>query len=287
MIFDTLLGDIVIPRFVRVRDHRSAERIDNVAAAVREALDRRGAREKLHAGMRVCICCGSREIANFQTIVRAVVDYVRACGAEPFIIPTMGSHGGATAEGQRAILEGYGLTEDVVGAPIRATMETVEIGRAENGMSVQLDVYANEADYIIPIARVKPHTDFHGRIESGICKMLVIGLGKQHGAYICHKYGFHNMAKNIWSVSKTVVEKKPNLMALSVIENCFHDTYRIDAVPAGCIHAEEPGLWKSPARRWAACPLMRRIRLSSTRLARRSAAPHGPQHHGALYLPAQ
>lgn len=242
MLFDMLLDDIVIPRFVRVRDHRVAERIEDVAAAVRQALDSRGAKEALRPGMRVCVCCGSREIANFQTIVRAVVDYVRACGAEPFIIPTMGSHGGATAEGQRAILEGYGLTEDVVGAPIRATMETVEIGRADNGMSVQLDVYANEADYIIPIARVKPHTDFHGRIESGLCKMLVIGLGKQHGAYICHKYGFHNMAKNIWSISRTVVEKKPNLMALSVIENCFHETYRIDAVPAARIHEEEPEL---------------------------------------------
>ena len=243
MLFDTLLDDIVIPplcaraRSSRCRAHRGRGRPPCGRRSTAAA------RRKRFAPACACgVCCGSREIANFQTIVRAVVDYVRACGAEPFIIPTMGSHGGATAEGQRAILEGYGLTEDVVGAPIRATMETVEIGRADNGMSVQLDVYANEADYIIPIARVKPQRAISECIESGLCKMLVIGLGKQHGAYICHKYGFHNMAKNIWSISKTVVEKKPNLMALSVIENCFHETYRIDAVPAARIHEEEPEL---------------------------------------------
>lgn len=239
---EELLKDVEIPRFVEVEFQREAQKLGNIPRAVFETFEACDARERIRSDMQVCIAVGSREIAQFDTIVRAVVDYVKLCGARPFLIPAMGSHGGAVAEGQRAIIESYGITEERMGAPICASMETVEIGRTASGMSVQMDRYAAEADFIIPIGRVKPHTDFHGKIESGLCKMLVIGIGKQHGAYICHKYGFANMEKNIWDFSKVIVARRPNIIALAVVENCFHDTCLLRAVPAERIHVEEPGL---------------------------------------------
>lgn len=242
MIFDDLLREIEIPRFVKVHYHMDTQAVENIPRAVFETFEACDTRSRIRKDMRVCIAVGSREIAHFDVIVRAVVDYVRFCGAQPFIIPAMGSHGGSRAEGQRAIIESYGITEEAMNAPILASMETVEIGRTEKGMAVQMDKYAANADYIIPIGRIKPHTDFHGRIESGLCKMLVIGIGKQYGAYICHKYGFHNMEKNIWDFSKVIVRNKPNIIALGVIENRVHDTYMLKAVPGDRIHEEEPKL---------------------------------------------
>lgn len=242
MIFDELLKDIEIPRFIKVRYEKAVQAVDNIPGTIFDSFEECAARDRIRKDMRVCIAVGSREIGNFAVIVRAVVDYVKSCGAHPFIIPAMGSHGGAIAEGQRAIIESYGINEDAMGAPIYASMDTVEIGRTPGGMSVQMDKYAAGADFIIPIGRVKPHTDFHGKIESGLCKMLVIGIGKQYGAYICHKYGFHNMEKNIWAISQTIVEVKPNIIALAVVENSRHDTYLLKAVPAEKIHTEEPEL---------------------------------------------
>lgn len=242
MIFDDLLKQVDIPRFVKVRYEIKANCIDNIARTIFNTFEECGAGDRIRKDMRVCIAVGSREIANFSVIVRAVADYVKYCGAQPFIIPAMGSHGGATAEGQQAIIESYGITEEAMNAPILASMETVEIGRTENGMPVHMDKHAANADFIIPIGRVKPHTDFHGKIESGLCKMLVIGIGKQHGAYICHKYGFHNMAKNIWAFSKVIVEKKPNIIALAVVENGMHEVHLLKAVPSERIHQVEPEL---------------------------------------------
>ena len=226
MLFDTLLDDIVIPRFVRVRDHRVAERIEDVAAAVRQALDSRGAKEALRPGMRVCVCCGSREIANFQTIVRAVVDYVRACGAEPFIIPTMGSHGGATAEGQLEVLASYGITPEAMGCEIRSSMEVVELGTSDTGLPVYLDKNAYEADGIIVSCRLKPHNAFRGPYESGPCKMLAVGLGKQKGAERVHSDGMGKIGANIPSIAKVILARAPILFALPCIENAYDETCR-------------------------------------------------------------
>jgi hypothetical protein len=242
MIFNDLLSNIEIPKFVRVLSHRKAQSIVNIPQSVFDALERERARDYILPDMRVCIAVGSREIAHFPAIVRAVVEYVKFCDAKPFLIPAMGSHGGSTAEGQKRIIEGFGITEKTMGAPIYASMETVEIGRTPSGMSVHLDRYADQADFIIPIGRVKPHTDFRGKIESGLCKMLVIGMGKQHGAYICHRYGFANMPKNIWEISQVVVGKKPNMIALAIIENACSEIYELRAVPAKRIHEVEPGL---------------------------------------------
>lgn len=241
-IYDDLLSEIEIPRFVRVRNNRKAGHIAEAYQEVRKSLEAISAKKRIRPGMEVCVAVGSREICNFQDIVRAVVDFVKGCGAVPFIVPAMGSHGGATAKGQRAVLESYGITEETVKAEIRASMKTVEIGVTENGISIHMDSYANRADVIIPIGRIKPHTDFRGKVESGLCKMLVIGLGKQQGAYICHRYGFDRMADNVWNISKEIVRIKKNIIGVGVIENCFHETYMIKALYGEQFHEEEPGL---------------------------------------------
>ena len=241
-IYDDLLASIEIPRFVKVRNNRRAKKVENVYWEVWKALENISAEEKIKPGMQVCIAVGSREISNFPDIVRAAVNFVKKCGAMPFLIPAMGSHGGATAQGQRAILKGYGITEESIKAEIRASMETEIIGVTEDGIPVHIDAYANAADLIIPIGRIKPHTDFRGKVESGLCKMLVIGLGKQQGAFICHRYGFGRMAENIWNISKEIVKQKKNIIGIGVIENCFHETYMVKALYGEQFHEEEPEL---------------------------------------------
>lgn len=241
-VFDEMLRDIRIPGFVKVFQNLPDERIPDIHAAIFDALDARGTRGRIRAGFRVCIPVGSREISQFPVIVKAVSDYIISCGAQPFIIPAMGSHGGATAEGQEEILRSYGITQDSTGAQVLSSMDTVEIGRTASRLPVCIDRYADEADFIVPIGRIKPHTDFRGRVESGLCKMLTIGMGKQHGAYICHKFGFENMARNVWDISSVIVQKKRNIMALGILENAFHNPYRIVAVPGDRIHEEEPAL---------------------------------------------
>lgn len=241
-IYDSLLADIEIPKFVKVRQDMPDMHIDSVESGVRDALLRPGTLDRIRPGDSVCIAVGSRDVANIARITRAVCDSVKSVGAVPFIIPAMGSHGGAIAEGQRGILAGYGVTEETMGVEIRAAMDTVIIGKTPSGLDVHLDKYADAADYIIPIGRIKPHTDFRGKVESGLCKMMVIGMGKQQGAYICHKFGFSNMAENVIAIAEVIIAKKPNMFAVGLIENSFHQTYKIVTVPSEKVLAEEPGL---------------------------------------------
>ncbi|MCI8549768.1 MAG: DUF2088 domain-containing protein [Lachnospiraceae bacterium] len=253
-LMDQLLADISIPKFVKVRYEMDHSHIDDVEGAVREALKREGTLDRIKKGDTVCITSGSREVVNVARITRAVCDLVKEVGGKPFIIPAMGSHAGADAEGQKGILAGYGVTEEAMGVPIRSSMETEVIGYAEDGQEVHIDKYANAADFIIPIGRVKAHTDFRGPVESGICKMIVIGMGKQHGAYQCHKMGFPNMSKNVMAFAKVVIEKKPNMFAIGLVENAYHQTCRIEAVPAGKILEEEPEILAYSKKRMGKIP---------------------------------
>ena len=196
-IFDQLLAYNQIPKFVRVRHEMDRGHIDDIEGAVAQAMQREGTLDRIKPGDSVCITAGSRDVANIARVIRAICDQVKSVGAHPFIIPAMGSHAGAKAEGQRGIIEGYGVTEEAMGAPIRATMDTEVIAHSKIGLEIHLDKYANAADFLIPVGRIKAHTDFRGEVESGICKMLVIGMGKQHGAYQCHKLGFKSMAANV------------------------------------------------------------------------------------------
>ena len=228
--------------------------IDDIEGAVAQAMRREGTLDRIKPGDSVCITAGSRDVANIARIIRAICDQVKSVGAHPFIIPAMGSHAGAKAEGQRGIIEGYGVTEEAMGAPIRASMDTEVIAHSRSGLEIHLDKFANAADFLIPVGRIKAHTDFRGEVESGICKMLVIGMGKQHGAYQCHKLGFKSMAANVKEFAGGIIEKKPNMFAIGLIENAYHQTCRIEAIPAGRILAEEPPLLEYAKSRMAKVP---------------------------------
>ncbi|MDO4549180.1 MAG: lactate racemase domain-containing protein, partial [Clostridia bacterium] len=237
-----LLKDDAIPNFCKVEYDIEQGNIRDIALAVDQALDSRGVLNSIKPGQTVAITGGSREINHMPEIFRQLVKRVRAIGAKPFIFPAMGSHGGSTAKGQYEVLTGYGITPEYVGCEIRSSMETVLIGRSASNLPVYVDKCAYEAECIIVVGRIKPHTDFRGPVESGLMKMMAIGMGKQHGAAICHKEGFDRMAKNVWEFGQVMLEKTNVVFGLSIIEDIFHNTYRIDAVPAKLIPIEEPSL---------------------------------------------
>ena len=253
-VFDRLLADNQIPRFVRVHHEMNAQHIEDLRAAVHHALQRKGTLDCIRPGQSVCLTAGSRDVANIAEILRALCDELKAVGAKPFIIPAMGSHAGANAEGQLGILAGYGITEETMDVPIHSSMETEVIGYSKSGLEIHIDKYANAADYIIPVGRIKAHTDFRGPIESGMCKMMVIGMGKQHGAYQCHKLGFKTMAANVMEFADVIRRAKPNLFCVGLIENAYHQTCRIEAVPNDRILEEEPGLLEYAKSRMARIP---------------------------------
>jgi hypothetical protein len=198
---------------------------------VADTIARRRAADRVRPGDVVAIAAGSRGISNHDEIVRSVARELLARGAKPFIFPAMGSHGGATAEGQRDLLAGYGITEEAMGVPVVSSMETVQVGVTPHGLPVRIAAPAAAADWIVPVGRVKPHTDFRGRHESGLIKMLAIGCGKQYGANICHMQGFPHMARNIWEIAKAVLAPGKVLFGLAILEDASHGTWSLTAVP--------------------------------------------------------
>ena len=202
-----LLKDIPIPKMFRAEQSFKKDRIEpeQIPKVVREQLSRPEISSRIQPGMNIAITAGSRGIANVNVITRAIVDYVKKKGAYPFIVPAMGSHGGAKAESQKELLAGYGITEEAMGCPIRSSMETVLLGYSEYGKPVYQDKNAHEADGIIVSCRIKPHNAFRGPYESGVCKMMVVGLGKQKGAESVHSDGLGNMARNLPANAKVVV----------------------------------------------------------------------------------
>src|SRR5712691_4763681 len=178
-----------LPRFLKVRQDLPRDSVADVAQAVRDQLQRIGLAKNLPKAASVAITVGSRGIADIPLVIRTVAEVVREAGAEPFVVPAMGSHGGATPDGQRHVLAEYGITEASVGVPIRASMDTVELGQLPGGAHVYFDANAARADATIVVNRVKAHTAFRGDIESGLCKMTAVGLGKQRGAEQMHAFG--------------------------------------------------------------------------------------------------
>lgn len=211
----------------KVKLHHALAPLDDIEAAVTREMQ--GLEGAITPGMRIAITVGSRGISQIDRIVRCVVDDLRRRGAEPFIIPAMGSHGGATAQGQTEVLHSYGISEETVHAPIRATMEVVQIGVTEGQpeIPVFMDRLAWEADGVLAINRVKPHTDFHGPHESGIVKMLTIGLGKHRQALEMHQYGSEGLRDYIVRVSRQVVKSGKILGALGILEDGYDNTSRI------------------------------------------------------------
>jgi hypothetical protein len=241
-IIDQLLRDIPIPRMVKVRQHFHAPEIPDVASAVRQAIEEAGVLSRISPRDRVAIAVGSRGVAEIPTIAREVVRAVRSAGGQPFIVPAMGSHGGATAEGQKEVLESLGVTEEFVEASIQSSMEVVEVGRLPNGLPIYTDQHAYQADKIIVINRIKPHTAFRGPVESGLLKMITIGLGKQKGAEAAHAYSFKYMAEHVLEMAKVVLDRTPIIFGVGTIENAYDRPAKIVAIPAEQLVDEEPKL---------------------------------------------
>ena len=227
-----LLKDIPLPRMVKIRQAFPAEELTDVEAAVHRELLNARVLELIKPEMRVAVAVGSRGVAGLSTIVRVVVEAIKGRGGRPFIVPSMGSHGGATAAGQIEVLANLNVTEATAGCPIRSSMEVVQIGRLANGLPVYIDREASQADGIVVINRVKPHTAFRGSVESGICKMITIGLGKQKGAESCHAYSFKYMAENILAMSQIALEKMPVLFAVASVENAYDKIRKIRVAAA-------------------------------------------------------
>ncbi|MBI4591131.1 MAG: [Fe-S]-binding protein [Candidatus Rokubacteria bacterium] len=238
---------MTFPRMVRVRQTFPRPRVEDIPAAVHQALS--AVSLPIKRGDRVAVGAGSRGIASIATIVRATVDHLKVLGARPFVFPAMGSHGGATPEGQLSVLAHYGITEATMGCPLRATMEVVRVGEAL-GLPVWLDRLAAEAEWIGVVNRVKPHTDFKGTIESGLFKMLTIGLGKQTGAAQYHRanvqYGYETV---ITAVGREMLARARVAFGLGIVENGYDETARIEAFIARDLEAGERALLKD-ARAW-------------------------------------
>ena len=240
---------MAFPRMVRVRQTFPRPRVVDIPRAVAETLAAAGV--PIKRGDTVAVGAGSRGIANIDIIVGATVTWLKDCGARPFIFPAMGSHGGGTPEGQLSVLAHYGITEATMGCPLRATMEVVRVGEALD-LPVWLDRWASEADWIGLVNRVKPHTDFKGSIESGLFKMMTIGLGKYKGAIQYHRANIHHgYEKVITAVGRQMLAKVPLGFGLGIVENGYDETARLEAFTAATLEEGERRLLKD-AREWMA-----------------------------------
>ncbi len=215
----------------------------DVAGEVRRRLGAAGLERGLAPGAEVAIGAGSRGIANLATIVRATVDHFRERGMRPFVVPAMGSHGGATAEGQAGVLAHYGITQTTMGCPVRSSMETVRLGETEEGIEVVIDRTAFESDGIVVVNRIKWHTDFQDRIESGLLKMIAIGLGKQTGARRYHIWAEKlGLGRVVRSVGRRVLAAGKVLGGVAILEDARHQTAKIEAIPAAKLEQREEEL---------------------------------------------
>ena len=231
-IVDDLLQHVPLPKMVRVRQLFHTESIQNIEQVIAEEFRNPAIAGKIRPGARIAIGVGSRGLDQLPLLTARVVAELKQRGALPFIVPAMGSHGGATAAGQEELLATLEITEETVGCPIVSAMDTVELGRLENGLPVLMDRTAMQADGIIFINRIKPHTSFSGPFESGLVKMLAIGLGKQQGADSCHALGFGSMAENIVAMAKIKIARAPVLFGVASVENAYDKIARLKIIPA-------------------------------------------------------
>ncbi|MBE6083546.1 MAG: DUF2088 domain-containing protein [Tissierellaceae bacterium] len=236
---------VFIPKMYKVRQNFDTLKLSNFIEKLKgELTNKKDIMESLN-GKKVCIALGSRGINNISSIATQIVKEVKQYGGEPFIIPAMGSHGGATPEGQKELLEGYGITEDKVGVPIISNLDVEFLGKTDEDIPVFTSKDALNADGVILVNRVKPHTAFHGDIESGLIKMSVIGMGKQKGAELCHKMGFNNFSEKLKNMSRIVFSHVPVVLGVAILENAYDETADIRALAPSEFFTEEPKLLKT------------------------------------------
>ena len=231
-----------LPPFTLVRQIQTQPVVADVVQEVRQQWSRSSLPGSLRRGQRVAVAVGSRGIANVAAIVRATLEFLREHGTEPFVVAAMGSHGGGTADGQRELLAEYGVSQEALGVPVKTDMTTVQLGRNSWNEPVFWDKNAFEADAVVTISRVKAHTDFRGRYESGIVKMLGIGLGKRDGAAQHHRWGLRGLAEMLPETVKVIVEKTKFLAGLAILENAKEQTAVIRAIDRENLFSQEPAL---------------------------------------------
>ena len=234
--------DIQLPNMVPVEVTFESPVLEDIAQSVAEQFKKDGIRKKIKPGQTIAVGCGSRGVADVAEVAKATVSEIKALGGEPFIFPAMASHGAATADGQRKVLEGYGITESFVGCPLRATMETQVVETLDDGTKIHVDRYAAESDGIVLINRIKPHTNFRAPIESGIVKMMTIGMGKINGATEIHFHGFEAFAELLPRIAGIIMGKLPFLFGVGIVENAYERTALVELIPAEKLMEREPAL---------------------------------------------
>ncbi|AEP00940.1 lactate racemase domain-containing protein [Heyndrickxia coagulans] len=230
------------PKLAKIKQTFQAESLKDIPGTIKDEFIRVNADKKIKPGMEIAITAGSRGIANIPLIVKSVADEIKKRGAKPFVIPAMGSHGGATADGQVEVLKGLGITEEFTGCEIRSSMDAVEVGVTSAGIPVYVDKNAYNADGIIVMGRVKPHTDFKNKIESGILKMASIGMGKHKQALALHTYGIKGISEMMPEVGKIAIRKSNVLFGIAIVENAYDETAIIEALEPTRIEEREKEL---------------------------------------------
>jgi len=227
------IEEVPMPKMVRIKEKYESDKIDDVRAHIETEMDKVEIDKSSLKGKSIAVTVGSRGIPSLPVLVKAICDKLKKWGAEPFIIPAMGSHGGGTAEGNLEVINGYGITEEAIGVPIKASMEVKLIGQMDDAAHTPIycDKYAAEADGIVLFNKVKPHTDFKGYNESGICKMIAIGIAKHTGCSWFHKQGFDTFGERIPIVAKEFLEKMNVVMGIGVVQNAYDEISEIMAFP--------------------------------------------------------
>src|SRR5918992_6312939 len=237
-----------LPKVVKVSQDFPRPRVGDIGEALREQCKKREMKSRVEAGMQVAITAGSRGISGIDNILASLVRILKDAGAEPFIVPAMGSHGGATAEGQVEILSSLGVTEERIGAPIRSSMEVVELGETESGVPVYMDCIASQADGVVIVGRIKQHTDFRSDVESGLMKMSAIGLGKHAQALALHAHGVEGIRDYMVEAGKRVFGSGKVLFGVGIVENAYEETAIIEAIPPERAVEREADLLRESAR---------------------------------------
>ena len=227
------IDEVTIPKMVRIREKYEDDKIDDVKAYLINELDSLEIDRQSLRGKKIALTVGSRGIPSLPVLVRTMCDKLKEWGAEPFIIPAMGSHGGGTVEGNVQILTDYGITEDAMGVPIKASMDVVQVGAINDGAHTPIycDKNAAEADGIVLFNKVKPHTDFKGYVESGMCKMIAIGIAKHFGCSWFHRQGFDTFGERIPMVAAEFLKNMNVIMGVGVVQNAFDEISEIKAYP--------------------------------------------------------
>ena len=242
------MKEIEFPGMAKIRQKLEAPRLENIAQELREGIARSRLKERVKPNDEVAVTAGSRGIANIVQITATIVEELKKLGVRPFIVPAMGSHGGATADGQIEVLAGYGITEDSVGAPIRSSMEVVKIGEIKDQVPVFMDKIALGSDAIVVVNRIKPHTSFRGPFESGLMKMLAIGLGKHEGASLVHSFGSRGLREMVPEAARVMMSKANFVLGVGILENAYDETARIVVLDPEDFEKEEPRLLEEARR---------------------------------------